>query len=155
MPRWLRVIRGMVGVGLTFALGVGIVASLVFALPSWLILGGEAGREALELVVKSAIWAFPIGVVFSGVLALTARGLSFDRLSLPRVAALGAGGGLVLFGLLAANAWQAWTIPTAIANAAILVFLGSGSATATLLIARKASPALTSGDESRRLGEGS
>lgn len=90
-------------------------------------------------------------VVFSGVLAVTARGLPFDKLSLPRFAALGAGGGLLLYGVLAANAWHAWSVSDALVNAGILVLVGSGSATATLMLARRAGPALTSGEESRGL----
>ena len=154
MPRWLRVIRGMIGTGLTFAAGVGVVASMIFVLPTWLLLGGDSGREMLVMIIKSSIWAFPIGVAFSGVLAITGRGLPFDKLSLPRFAALGAGAGLLLFGLLAINAWQAWSVPDAIANATLLILLGGGSATATLLLARRAGRALKSGDESRSLGEG-
>ncbi len=153
MPRWLRVIRGMIGTGLTFAAGVGIVGSMASVLP-WLLPGGYSGREILELVVKSSLWAFPIGVAFSGALAITTRGLPFDKLSLPRFAALGAGGGLLLFGLLAISAWQAWSVSTAIANATILVLLGGGSAAATLALARRARPALKSGDESCGPGEG-
>jgi hypothetical protein len=79
---------------------------------------------------------------------MTARGLPFDKLSLPRFAALGAGGGLLLFGLLATNAWQAWTVSTAIANGVILTLLGAGSAVGTLLLARRARPELKSGEES-------
>ena len=154
MPRWLRVIRGMIGMGLTFAAGVGVVASMIFVLPTWLLLGGDSGLDLLVMVIKSSIWAFPIGMAFSGVLAITARGLPFDKLSLPRFAALGAGGGLLLFGLLAANAWQAWSVSDAIANLMLLTLLGGGSATATLMLARRAGPALKSGDESRSLGEG-
>ncbi len=153
MPRWLRVIRGMIGMGLTFAAGVGVVGSMVSVLP-WLLPGGYSGREILELVIKSSIWAFPIGVAFSGVLALTGRGRSFDKLSLPHFAALGTAVGLLLFGVLAVNAWDSWSVTTAIANATIFVLLGGGSATATLLLARRAGRALKSGDESHSLGEG-
>lgn len=153
MPRWLRVIRAMIGMGLTFAAGVGVVASAI-AVPMWLLSGGDSGREIIRLVVASSIWAFPVGVAFSGVLALTARGRPFDKLSLPRFAALGAGAGLLLFGVLGINAWHAWSVADAIANGAIFVLLGGGSATATLMIARRAELALKSGDESRRLGEG-
>ncbi len=151
MPRWLRVLRGMLGMGLTFSVGVGVVASLVAVIP-WLLLGRDP--EMIRLVVASSIWAFPMGVAFSGVLALTRRGGSFDRLSLPLFAALGAGAGLLLFGVLAINAADAWTLRTAMGNAAIFVFLGGGSATATLMLARRAGPALESGDEPRSLGEG-
>ncbi len=153
MPRWLRVIRGMIGTGLTFSAGVGVVGSMVAGLV-WLLAGSEGGREMIELVVKSSIWAFPIGVAFSGFLAITAHGRSFDKRSLPRVAALGVGSGLLLFGVLAMNAWQAWSVTTAIVNATIFVVLGGGSATATLMLARRGRPALKSGAESRSLGEG-
>ncbi len=151
MPRWLRVIRAMIGMGLTFSVGVGVVASII-AVPAWLLLGGD--REMIRLVIASSIWAFPIGVAFSGVMVITAHGRPFDKLSLPRFAALGAGAGLLLFGVLGVNAWHAWSVAQAIGNAAIFVLLGGGSATATLMLARRAGPALKSGDESRSLGEG-
>ena len=80
-------------------------------------------------------------------MAITARGRSFDELSVPRFAALGAGAGLVLFGVLAVNAWDAWSVSTAIANAAIFVVLGGASATAILVVARRAGPSLKPGDE--------
>ena len=153
MPRWLRFIRGMIGTGLTFSAGVGVVASMLAGL-AWLLTGSEGGRGMMRLVVVSSIWAFPIGVAFSGVMAMTARGLPFDRLSLPRFAALGAGAGLLLFGVVAVSAWDAWSVRTAIVNATIFVLLGCGSATATLVLARRALPGLKSGDESRSLGAG-
>lgn len=153
MPRWLRVIRGMIGTGLTFAAGVGVVASMIAGLV-WLLPGSENGLEMIRMVIASSIWAFPIGVAFSGLLAITARGRSFDKLSLPRFAALGAGVGLLFFGVLAINAWHAWSVSTAIANATILVLLGGGSATGTLMLARRAGPALKPGDESHSLVKG-
>ncbi len=153
MPRWLRVIRGMIGTGLTFSAGVGVVASMVAGFV-WLLSGSESGLDMIWLAFASSIWAFPIGVAFSGFLALTAHGRSFNKLSLPRFAALGAGVGLLFFGLLAINAWDAWSVMTAITNATIFVVLGGGSATATLMLARRAGPALKSGDESRSLDAG-
>lgn len=148
-----RVVRGMIGMGLTFAAGVGAIASIVAGLV-WAIPGLEGGPEMFRMVVASAIWSFPIGVAFSGVLAMTARGRSFDKLSIPRFAALGTGAGLVFYGLLALNAWQAWDAKTALVNAAIFVVLGGGSATGTLLLARRAAPALESADEPHSLSEG-
>ena len=139
--------------GLTFSAGVGAVASAVAGLV-WLLPGVEGGPEMIRMVVASAMWAFPIGVVFSGALAITARGRSFDKLSYPRFAAMGAGVGLVFFGLLATNAWQAWDVTTALANATIFVVLGGGSATGALMLARRAGPALEPGDESLSLGQG-
>lgn len=142
----------MISTGLTFAAGVGLVASMIAGLV-WLLPGSDAGRETIRLVIASSMWAFLIGVAFSGFLAITSRGRSFDKFSLPRFAALGAGVGLFFFGLLAINAWQAWSVSTAISNAMFFVLLGSGSATGTLFLARRARPALTAGDESRSLGE--
>lgn len=153
MSRWGRIIRGMVGMGLTFAAGVGAVASTIAGLV-WLLPGGGGGREMIRVVIASAFWAFPVGVAFSGFVAMTARGRSFDKLSLPRFAALGAGGGLLLFGVLAAIAHDAWTVSTALSNLTVFVTLGSGSATASLLLARRAERALKSGDEPRSLSEG-
>lgn len=98
MSRWKSVIRGTIGMGLTFAAVAG---------------------------------------VFSSVLA-----------------ALGAGGGLVLAGLLVAATWQEWPNGNAIVPFTFLPLLGAGAATASLLLARRAGPALTSGEESRSLGQG-
>lgn len=153
MSRWSRVIRGMLGTGLTFSVGVGVVGSMVAAVAG-LVTGLQGGIELIRFVFASAIWAFPMGVAFSGVLSLTARGRSFDELSLPGFAGLGAGAGLLLFGVLALNAWDAWSMSTAMVNAGLFVLLGGGSATATLTLARKAGPVLESGGESPELESG-
>lgn len=153
MARWSRIIRGMLGTGLTFSVGVGLVGSLVAGVVG-LLTGFEGALEMVRMVFASAVWAFPMGVAFSGVLSLTARGRSFDELSLPRFVALGAGAGLLLFGALALNAWDAWSMSTAMVNAGLFVFLGSGSATATLVLARKAEPARESGGDPPTLEAG-
>jgi lipopolysaccharide export LptBFGC system permease protein LptF len=94
-------------------------------------------------------------VAFSGVLAITAHGRPFDRLSLRNVTALGAGGGLLYFLFIAAmNGARVWSASKAIANLTVLILLGGGSAAATLILARRAGHALKSGEESRSLGEG-
>jgi hypothetical protein len=144
----MKIVRGMLGMGLTFSLGIGAIATAVAGL-GWLIPGIGSGPETFRLAAASAIWAFPIGVAFSGAMALTAGGRRFADLSVPRFAALGAGAGLLLYGLLAVNAWDAWSVQNAIGNAVIFIGLGSGSATATLLIARRAQPSLGSGDDLR------
>lgn len=102
-------------------------------------------------VVASSIWAFPIGMVFAGIMAVTARGRPLEELSLPRFAALGVGAGLLLFGVLGAKAWQDWSVADALGNAAIFAFLGGGSAAATLGVARRAASALAYGHERRTL----
>ncbi len=150
MPRWLRVIRGMVGTGLTFALGVGVLGSVLGLVG---VLVGAVSWDVLRLVARLSVVAGIVGVAFSAGLAVLARSRTFDRLSLPFVIALGAGGGLLYFLFLAAmNGARVWSLSTAIANLTILTFLGAGAAAGTLIIARKAQATLTSGKDAARLG---
>lgn len=151
MPRWLRVIRGMIGMGLTFAVGVGVVGS-VLGLVGLLL--GALSWDDLRMVAKLSVVAFIVGVGFSGVLAIAARRRTFDNLSLRYVTALGAGGGFLYFLFIAAaNGARVWSVWNAIGNLAILTLLGGVTAAATLLVARRAGRALKPGDDPRRLGE--
>ena len=149
LPRWLRVIRGMIGTGVTVAAGVGVVGSMLGLVG---LLLGNLSWSDLRMVAKVSVVAFLVGVAFSGVLALTARGRTLDRLSLRFVTALGAGGGLLYFLFIAAaNGARVWSAWNAIANLTILTLLGAGSAAATLILARRAGHALKAGEESRSL----
>ena len=152
MPRWLRVIRGMIGTGLTFAVGVGGVSVLLGLVG--LVLG-EVSLNDFGMIGKLSVVAFLVGVGFSGVLAITAHGRPFEKISLRSVTALGAGGGVIYFLFIASmNGFGSWSVLNAIGNLVILTLLGSGSAAATLLVARRAVAALGSGEELRSLGEG-
>jgi hypothetical protein len=153
MPGWLRRIRAMLGMGLTFSVGAGAIASVLAAV-SVVLSGFQVDPELGILVVGSAVWAFPIGVAFSGFLALAGRNRRFEELSLPRFALLGAGGGLLLYGVLALKAWDAWTVDAAVANLVLLTGIGAGSATGALVLARRAQPELEGGDELPRLDDG-
>jgi hypothetical protein len=152
MPRWLRVIRGMIGTGLTFAVGTGAVAATIGGLV-WLA-KGITGLELMQIAGKLSVVAFLLGVGFSGVLALTARGRQFNKLSLRLVGGLGAGAGLLYFTFLAFNGGRNWSTPDMISNLLILPVMGAAAATATLMIARRASSSLKAGDELPRLSEG-
>lgn len=152
MSRLLRIIRGMIGTGLIFGAGVGVVGSMLGLLG---LLLGKFSWNDLRMVARVSVVAFFVGVVFSGVLAITARGRVFDRLSLRYVTALGAGGGLLYFLLIAAlNGARVWSASAAIGNLTILILMGAGSAAGMLIVARKASQALTSGENTRSLDEG-
>ena len=118
MPRWLRIIRGMIGTGLTFGAGVGVVASVIGVL-AWLA-NGITGRELMQIVGKFSVVAFLLGVAFSGVLAITARGRQFNKVSLRLVGALGAGAGLLYFVFLALNGGRNWSAQNAIVNLVLL-----------------------------------
>jgi hypothetical protein len=151
MPGWLRVIRGMIGTGIAFMVGGGAVG-LLFGAPLWL--SGEIhGLDLLAVAGRFAVVAFPVGVVFSGLLALTTRGRTLEKLSLRRVAALGAGVGLACFALIGINnGFRVWSVAETLTNLAILTVMGGGSAAAILVLARRARPALTAGDVSPALG---
>lgn len=152
MPRWLRVVRGMIGTGLTFAVGVGVITSGVGALV-WLG-GGITGLEVLRIAGRFSVVSFLLGVAFSGVLAITARGRQFSKLSLPRIGALGAGAGTLYWLFLASTGGRTWSPRAAMGNFVLLIVMGAGSAVATLMIARRARSALKAGDELHSLGEG-
>ena len=153
MSPWKRIVRGMIGTGLTFAAGVGVAGTIVGLVG---LLLGALSWDDLRMVAKLAVIAFLVGVGFSGVLAIAARGRTFDRLSLRFVTALGAGGGLLYFLFIAAaNGASVWSVWNAIGNLAILTLLGGGSAAATLIVARRAGRALNAGVDSHSLGEGS
>ncbi len=117
-----------------------------------LVLGELSGNELIPIVGKPSVVAFLVGVVFSGVLAITADRRKFDRPSLRFVTALGAGGGLLYFLFIAAmNAARVWSASHPIANLTVRILLGGGSAAATLILARRAGHARKSGEESRTL----
>ncbi|MEO5800279.1 MAG: hypothetical protein ABIZ70_13230 [Gemmatimonadales bacterium] len=133
MPRWLRPIRGAIGMGLVWAFGwavtgvlIGIASNILTFLP-WdaFFLTFDAPLPAL------AVPGFFCGIFFSTVLSIAARQRRFEELSLPRFTGWGAIGGL-LFGALAVLIG----LPTG-----VLLFTGvlsALSACATLAIARKA-----------------
>jgi hypothetical protein len=135
MRKWLRRIRGAIGMGLIWALawfGAGMILLL--------IVGPDAADVPFPL--GFGMLGFFAGVSFSAVLVLAEGRRSFDQMSLPRFAGWGAVGGLLLSGLfvLAVAAFAEGT--TFIAN---LVFLGpifavagAGCAAGSLALARMA-----------------
>lgn len=93
MQTWLRRIRGAIGMGVMWAaawFAVGLV-------PRWVF--GVSTDAPLPLIFGAA--GLIAGVVFSGVLALTDGRRRFDQMSLPRFAAWGGMGGLLLSAMLA------------------------------------------------------
>lgn len=147
--RWMRVVRGMLGMGLTFA----AIAAAFFSVLA--VIAGLTGAEdePVFMIVAGSTWAFAIGVAFSGTLALAASKRRFDELSLPRVAMLGAAGGVGLAALLVGATWPEWTLADATVPFTFLPLLGAGSATASLLVARRGGSALGEREESEALVE--
>ena len=129
MNKWLRRIRGAFGMGLTWALawfGAGMVLLL--------IVGPDAADVPFPL--GFGFLGFLAGVTFSGVLGLVEGRRRFEQMSLPRFAAWGGVGGLLLAGIF---------VPVAGLGAGVLLVLGpvfglssAGCAAGSLALARRA-----------------
>ena len=136
MKKWLRRIRGAIGMGLTWAVGwtlVGMLGVVVFytLFPS--------APDVFDVWIP--VFAYPgflTGVGFSVALRVAEGRRRFDELSLSRFAAWGAVGGLLVGAFVAALLFG--KAP----NAAIAAFmgtstlLGAGSASGSLMLARMA-----------------
>lgn len=88
MRKWLRRVRGAIGMGITW----GVVWSAVGTVPRW-VLGFNPDAP---FPIIFGVLGFVAGVTFSGLLALTEGRRRFDEMSLPRFAGWGAVGGLLL-----------------------------------------------------------
>ena len=152
MPRWLRVVRGMVGTGVTFAAGIGGVVSIFGAIA--LLRGRATVRDVVETVGQFSVASFLLGAGFAGVVAIGARAGLFKKLSLRVGTSLGVGAGLLYWLFLAMTGGRNWTPRLAILNFVLLVLMGGLSAAATVVIARKAGSALEPVDEPVRVGPG-
>ncbi len=147
MSRRARVVRSMLSMGVTFAaIGGGFFAVLTAVAA---VFGRLDSSEPFFGIAAGTFWGFAIGVTFSTSLAIAGRRQSFDSLSIPRVAVTGAAGGLFLAGALIGATTLAGDSFTGVTEALIaLPLLGAGAGTASLLVARRASPKLGAGDQS-------
>jgi hypothetical protein len=128
MRKWLRHIRGAIGMGVTWAAALFVVGFV----PRWVF--GFNADVPFPLVF--GVLGFIAGVIFSGLLVLTEGRRRFDEVSLPRFAAWGATGGLLLSALFVRGAALGWgevlTISTTFAVASAACAVGS------LAVARRA-----------------
>lgn len=88
MGKWLRRIRGVIGIGVTWAVAWALVGSV----PRWLF----GFNTDAPFPIIFGVLGFIAGVIFSGLLMLTEGRRGFDQLTLPRFAAWGAVGGILL-----------------------------------------------------------
>ena len=149
MKRWLKRIRGAVGVGLTWAVGWSSVGAVIGLVYFFLVIGVASGLPLgvfmAAYVRMFATLGFLGGAIFSTVLRIAEGRRRFDELSLPRFAAWGALGGLLL-GVIALSGW-AGTLPVVLGRvmgpmdfvvAGVATLLGAGSAAGSLALARRA-----------------
>jgi len=92
MNKWLRRIRGAIGMGLAWALAW-FAAGMVLLL----IVGTDAADVPFPL--GFGLLGFLAGLTFSAVLSLVEGRRRFDQMSLPRFAAWGGVGGLLFSGI--------------------------------------------------------
>ena len=88
MSKWLRRIRGAIGMGLAWA-----IAWFAAGMVLLLIVGPDAADVPFPL--GFGLLGFLAGATFSGVLGIAGGRRTFDQMSLPRFAGWGAFGGLL------------------------------------------------------------
>ena len=88
MHTWLRRVRGAIGMGLAWGAAWGAAGSI----PRWVF----GFNPDAPFPIIFGVLGFVAGVTFSGLLVLTEGRRRFDQMSLPRFAAWGAAGGLLL-----------------------------------------------------------
>lgn len=100
MRKWLRRIRGAIGMGFTWG-AAWSVAGFVLAVVTRF-------RADAPFPLIFGVLGFIAGVIFSAILALTEGRRRLDQMSLPRFAGWGAMGGLLLSALFAKAASLGW-----------------------------------------------
>ena len=142
MKRFLRRVRGAIGMGLTWAF-----AWFAAGIALLLVVGPDAAD--VPFPIGFAMFGFLAGATFSTVLGITEGRRRFEELSIPRFALWGAIGGLLLSGIF---------ILAAGLEASLILVLGpvfglssAASAAGSLALARKADDryALVGSAESR------
>ena len=153
MPRWLRVVRGMLGTGLAFAVAGPVIVSLIGAF--FMVFGNASLGSVAATAARGSVVSFVIGVAFSGLLALAARGRAFEKLSFKLFSALGGGVGLVAWLAMGlGGAFSKWSFDTGLLNFLLLTSVGAGAAATTLFVARKSRVSQDASEERLSVGEG-
>ena len=128
MQKWLRRVRGAIGMGFTWAAALFAVGTV----PRWVF--GINTDVPIPLVF--GVFGFIAGVTFSGLLVLTEGRRRFDQMSLPRFAGWGAVGGLLLSAVWANAVSLSWGEVLAIAPTFALAC--AACASGSLALARRA-----------------
>lgn len=127
MKKWLRRLRGAIGMGLTWGaawFGAGLV----------LLLFVGVGAADVPFPLFFGFLGFLAGATFSGILGIFARRRRFDEMSLPRFAGWGALGGLLLSGVVALAAGPGAEL---LVVGPVFATAGAISAAGTLALARR------------------
>ena len=128
MRKWLRRVRGAIGMGFTWAAALFAVGTV----PRWVF--GVNTDAPIPLVF--GVFGFIAGVTFSALLMLTEGGRRFDEMSIRRFAGWGAITGLLLSALWANAVSLSWGEVLAIAPTFALTC--AVCAAGSLAVARRA-----------------
>jgi FtsH-binding integral membrane protein len=128
MRNLMQRVRGALGMGLVWA-AAWSVAGLV---PRW-VFGFDTDAP---FPIIFGVLGFVAGITFSGLLVLTERRRRFEEMSLPRFAAWGALGGLLLSALFSRAASLAWGDVLMIAPT--FAIASAACASGSLALARRA-----------------
>ena len=156
MKRWLKRIRGAIGVGLTWGVVWGLVGGTleaIFGLPPGSSGAGIVFQEFVRGFAAFAMIGFSGSAVFSMALWLGGRRRSFAEMSLPRFAGWGALAGSTA-GLALYVGVGALTPSALVIGVGTMALLGAGSAAGSLALARVADDRelLEAGEEVRDVG---
>ena len=138
MKKWLRRIRGAIGMGLTWAVvwfGTGMIMLLGFLLTT-----GSTGAD-VPYPLGFGAFGFVAGVAFSGLLGLVEGHRRFDQMSLLRFAVWGAVGGFLLsaiFVVVVAIVEDSAFLSNLLVLGPVFAVGGAGSAAGALAVARRA-----------------
>jgi len=136
MKKWVRRIRGAIGMGFTWALAGGAAGTIISL--GFLVRTGS--RPDAPFPIMLGALGFVAGVAFSGVLRLVEGRRRFDQLSLSRFAAWGAAVGFALsatFFLLVSRGDPAFLRYFVVVGPVVAV-VAAGCAAGSLALARRA-----------------
>ena len=128
MGKWLRRIRGTIGMGLTWA-AAWSVAGLV---PRWFF----GFNPDVPFPIVFGVLGFIAGVIFSGLLMLSEGRRGFDQLRVSRFAVWGAVGGFLLSAIFTRAASLGWA--DALAITPTFAVASAICASGSLALARRA-----------------
>ena len=129
MKKWLRRIRGAIGMGLTWAaawFGAGLILLVVVGF----------GAADVPFPLFFGLLGFLAGVTFSGVLGIVEGRRRFDQMSLPRFAVWGGVAGVLLSGIFVLAAALGWDIFLVLGP--VFALSSAASAAGSLALARMA-----------------
>lgn len=129
MNKFLRRVRGAVGMGLTWAL-----AWFVAGVALFLVVGPDAAD--VPFPIGFGMFGFLAGATFSAVLGLVEGRRRFDQMSLPRFALWGGVGGLLLSGAFILAAGLSGDLILVLAP--VFALSSAASAAGSLALARRA-----------------